>query len=484
VSLGPVLMSRDILTRSSSAANHRGTLSTGPVNPLSSSRPSLYSRLVAPLAAVERHEIAAVTTAFLLFFCVMSGFFSIRPVRDTVGSMMGRERLADLWVVVWIVSMAVIPLYGGLVSRFRRSVFLPWIYAFVVASLIFVGLSLRDGQPSVLVGQFFWVFASILNLFIISVFWSFLLELFRSDQTKRLFGIIAAGGTAGALAGPLFTDFTVEMTGNSGVLFIAAGLFTVAIICQRVLLTIWRGSDNPAALAPGAPIDIREKAIGGNPFAGVWIVARSPYLLGIAMFVVLLATASTFLYFEQLRLMEIAYPEPADRTRVFARLDWIVQSLTIVSQIFLTGRIASRLGLIVLLSMVPMAMIVGFGALAIWNTFPVLAVVFVVRRFGEYSFVRPGREMLFGPLDRETKYKAKNLIDVPVYRGADALAAQIEQGVEGAGFGPQTIAVMGVGTAILWAINGWWVGRRHDTAAAASETSGGILPTPVPARPI
>ncbi len=426
----------------------------------------------------------AVIAAFCLFFCVMAGFFSIRPVRDTVGSMMGREPLADLWFVVWIVSLMVIPLYGGLVSRFRRSVFLPWIYAFVVASLIVVGISLRDGQPSVLVGQFFWVFMSVLNLFIISVFWSFLLELFRSDQSKRLFGVIAAGGTAGALAGPLFTDFTVEMTGNSGVLFVGAGLFTGAIICQGALITIWRGISNPAALGAGHEIEARERAIGGNPFAGVWIVARSPYLLGIAMFVVLLSTASTFLYFEQLRLVEIAYPEPAARTRVFARLDWIVQSFTIVSQIFLTGRIASRLGLVVLLSMVPTAMIVGFGALAVWNTFPVLAVVFVARRFGEYAFVRPGREMLFGPLDRETKYKAKNLIDVPVYRGADALSAQVQQGVEGMGFGPQTIAAMGVGTAVLWAINGWWVGRRHDDAAGVAETSPRIVPPPVPARPI
>src|SRR5688500_13426246 len=232
---------------------------------------------MAPLAAVERHEIAAVTAAFLLFFCVMSGFFSIRPVRDTVGSMMSRESLANLWMVVWAVSLAVIPLYGWLVSRFRRSVFLPWTYAFVVASLIFVGISMRDGQPGVLVGQFFWVFMSVLNLFIISVFWSFLLVLLRSDQTKRLFGVIAAGGTAGALTGPLFTDFTVEITGTSGVLFIGAGLFTGAIICQRLLLKIWRGTGEPAASAAGAPVRGRETAIGGNPLAGVAIVARSPY---------------------------------------------------------------------------------------------------------------------------------------------------------------------------------------------------------------
>ena len=426
--------------------------------------------------------MTAVAAAFCLFFCVMSGYFSIRPVRETVGSMMGRDDLADLWILTWIASLLVVPVYGGLVSRVRRSVFLPWTYAFVAASLVFVGLSLRDGAPSVPVGQFFWVFTSVLNLFIISVFWSFLLELFRSDQTKRLFGVIAAGGTAGALAGPLFTDLTVSATGNSGVLFIGAGLFVGAIVCQRVLLTIWRRTGVPGG-ASEPSVDLREKAIGGNPFAGISIVAQSPYLLGIALFVMLLATASTFLYFEQLRLVEIAYPEPASRTRVFARLDWIVQSLTIVSQIFLTGRIASRLGLVVLLSMVPIAMVIGFGALAIWNTFPVLAVVFIARRFGEYAFVRPGREMLFGPLDRETKYKAKNLIDVPVYRGADALSAQVQLGVEGMGFGPQAIALLGVVTAFLWAFNGWWIGRRHDAAAVVAEASARILPTQVPARP-
>lgn len=480
-------------------------------------RPSLSGRILAPLARIERHEAAAVTAAFCLFFCVMAGYFSIRPVRDTVGSMMGRDRLADLWIVVWVASLAVVPIYGGLVSRFRRSVFLPWTYGFVAASLVFVGLSLREGAPdpfvgqfvdvlnivvrvlnSVLndvylslpevdpdafVGQFFWVFTSVLNLFIISVFWSFLLELFRSDQAKRLFGVIAAGGTAGALAGPLFTDFTVGMTGNSGVLFIGAGLFCGAIVCQRVLLTLWKRENAARAVESGQP-DVRDRAIGGNPFAGVSIVARSPYLLAIAMFVVLLATVSTFLYFEQLRLVEMAYPDPASRTRVFARLDWMVQSLTIVSQVFLTGRIASRLGLVVLLSMVPVAMVFGFGVLAVWNTFPVLAVIFVARRFGEYAFVRPGREMLFSPLDRETKYKAKNLIDVPVYRGADALAAQIQVGVGNLGFGPQTIALMGAGTAVLWAIDGWWVGRRHDAAAVASEASAPILPAPLPARPI
>ena len=448
-------------------------------------RISPLGRMIAAVSAVERHEIPAVVAAFCLFFCVMSGYFSIRPVRDTVGSLMGRENLANLWIVTWLASLATIPIYGALVARFRRSVFLPWIYGFIAASLVFVGITLSAEQPSVFAGQFFWVFISVLNLFIISVFWSFLLELFRSEQTKRLFGVIAAGGTAGALAGPLFTDLTVDAIGSTNILFIGAALFVGAIICQRMLLKIWRND----ALESGhaAPPERQDRAIGGNPFAGVAIVLRSPYLLAIALFVTLLATANTFLYFEQLRLVEAVFPDPDSRTRVFARMDWVVQSLTIVSQVFLTGWIASRLGLVVLLSMVPVAMIFAFSALAAWNTFAVLAVAIVARRFGEYAFVRPGREMLWSPLDKETKYKAKNFVDVPVYRGADAAVAQLQTGVEGAGFGPQTIAVMGIVTAILWAVNGWWLGRRHDAAATREPVADVIAPAgpprPVGARP-
>ena len=421
--------------------------------------------MLSPVSAVERKEFPAVIAAFVLFFCVMSGYFAIRPVRDTFGSFMGRENLADLWIFTWVASVAIIPIYGFLVARVRRSVFLPWTYGAVALSLALVGMTLTDGIPGVRAGQFFWVFLGVLNLFIISVFWSFLLEIFRTDQTKRLFGVIAAGGTAGALVGPLFTDFAVSTIGNAGVLFIGAGLFTIAIVCQRVLLKVWKSEGTPAQAIE------RDRIIGGNPLAGLAIVARSPYLLAIALFVFLLATANTFLYFEQLRLVEAAFADAESRTRMFARLDWIVQSLTIVSQVFLTGWIATRLGLVVLLSMVPVVVMFGFGGLAVWNTFPVLAVLIVGRRFGEYAFVRPGREMLFGPLDKETKYKAKNLIDVPVYRGADAAAAQVQVGVEGAGFGPQTIAVLGVVTCALWAVNGWWLGRTHDRAAAVDRAA-------------
>ena len=425
--------------------------------------PSAHGRIVSPAGAVERHERPAVVASFLLFFCIMAGFFAVRPVRDTVGTLIGADRLADLWIGTAAASVIVIPVYGWLVARFRRSVFLPWTYAGVAVSLAIVGLAFRGGgTPGLRLSQFFWIFISVLNLFTISVFWSFLLELFRSEQTKRLFGIIAAGGTAGALAGPLFTDFAVSRIGNSGILFLGAGLFALAIVCQKVLLIVWR-SDSPAVETGDLPAP--DQAIGGSMWAGVPLVLQSPYVLGITLFVVLISAVSTFLYFDQLRLVTDAFPDVAARTQFFARLDWIVQSLTIVSQLFLTGFIASRVGLVALLSVVPIATAFAFAALAVWNTLPVVAVSIVIRRFGQFAFVRPGREMLWSALDKETKYKAKNFVDVSVYRGADALFAQFEKGIYAVGFGTQTVAIVGAVAAAIWAVNGWWLGRQHDAAS-------------------
>lgn len=419
---------------------------------------SLLARALSRVAPIEPREAPAVVAAFCLFFCVLAGYFLVRPLRETVGTVLGRERVADLWVVTWIAALAIVPLYGAIVARVRRSVFLPAIYGCVGAVLALVGVMMRIDQESVLVGQFFYVFISVLNLFLISMCWSFLLELFDRGQAKRLFGVIAAGGTAGALTGPLIADFAVRGIGNSGLLFLGAALFLLAIVAQRALLRIWRERAGPQAAGSAG-----ERPIGGNPFAGFALVLRSPYLLGIALFVVLLSTVSTFLYFEQLRLVELTFSDTTERTRVFARLDWIVQSLTIASQVFLTGRIAARFGVTALVTLVPVAMIFGFLALAASGTFAVLAVVFVLRRACEYAFVRPGREMLYSPLDNETRYKAKNVNDVPVYRGADALSAQISNGIAALGFGPSVVALLGALVAALWGLTGWWLGRRFES---------------------
>lgn len=399
--------------------------------------------------------MAAVIAAFFLFFFMLSGYFAVRPVRETIGTIIGADHLADIWIVTSIASVLIIPVYGAVVARFRRSVFLPWAYAFVAIVLVLTGLSLRDEAINMAAGKFFYVFISVLNLFLLSVFWSFMLELFDRQQTKRLFGVIAAGGSAGALCGPLVSDLAVGSIGNSGVLFFGAALFVAAIFCQRVLLGVWSGRTDASNKAEDRPI-------GGNPFAGVTLILRSPYVLGIALFVVGISCVNTLLYFEQLRMVEAQFPGLKDRTQIFARFDWIVQSLTMLSQIFLTGRIAEKFGVKVLITFVPVIMIFAFGALALTGVFAVLTLVVLMRRAMEYAFVRPGREMLWSPLDKETKYKAKTTVDVPVYRGADALSAQLNNFVAGLGFGAAAVAWLGVVVAALWAAVGWWLGRRFE----------------------
>jgi AAA family ATP:ADP antiporter len=358
-----------------------------------------------------------------------------------------------------------VPFYGWLVARVRRAVLLPAIYAFMAVAFIATAVVFGNDPKNAALARIFYVGISVMNLLLVSVFWSFMLEILSSEQTKRLFGLIAAGGTAGAFLGPLVTGQIVLKVGNSGVLYMGAGMFLLAVVLQSVLLAQWRRMmpDAAGAGTAGQPsLSERDRALGGNPFAGFGLVMRSPYLIGIMLFIVGISAVNTFLYFEQLALVEKQFDEIAKRTQVFANLDTTVQGLVIVTQLFLTGFIATRLGLTVLLVMIPIVMIFGLTVFAISGTFIVLAIAMVIRRWGEYAFIRPGREMLFSVVDRESKYKAKNLLDVAVYRIADAGFAQLKKALEALGMSGPVEALFTAGLAALWAFNGWWLGRRHE----------------------
>ena len=421
-----------------------------------------FARLVSVAARVEPREMAAVVSGFFLFFFVLGSSFAVRPVRETIGTTLGSAYVADLWLYTAIFSIAIVPIYSWLVGKVARKILLPCIYGAVAVVLVATGVSLSGDEVNRTVGAFFYVWISVLNLMLVSVFWSFLLEMFTREQTKRLFGLIAAGGTLGALVGPFITSMLVKTLGESGILYLAAGGFLCAIVCQRILLTLWQ----PDAAA-AADNDGKGRGLGGNPFAGITIVLKSPYLLGIALFVVLLSAANTILYFEQLRIVAENYPDRAARTEVFANIDFIVQSLTLVSQLFLTGRIATKLGVKSLLTLVPLIMVLGLLVLAAANVFVVFAVVFIARRWGEYAFIRPGREMLFSSLSTETKYKAKSFIDVPVYRAADYVGAQAKAAIDAVTASPTASLLVGAGLAAGWAAVGWWLGRKHDAGDKA-----------------
>ncbi len=438
-----------------------------------------------PWFPVNRAEAGIVITGFLLLFCVLGGYFTVRPIRETIGTVLGREATQNLWVYTALFALVIVPLYGWLVAHVRRSVVMISIYGlmillFVLTALVFDGQTTQsivgffqtrgfDGIASLVgrlldvaaYGRVFYVAISVMNLLLVSVFWSFILEILSSEQSKRLVSFIAAGGTLGALLGPGATALFVETIGNSGVLYVGAGAYLLAIALQRMLVIQWRHVA-PDADAHAVTLTERERALGGNPFAGFMLVLRNKYLLGIALFIAGISAINTFLYFEQLELVEEKFEELVERTQVFASLDTIVQTLVIITQLTLTGFIATRLGVIALLVTIPVVMVFGLTVYAAFGTFSVMAATMVIRRWGEYAFIRPGREMLFSKVDKESKYKAKNVCDVAVYRVADAAFAQIKKLLDGIGMGVAAQAMTAAAVAAAWAFNGWWLGRRHE----------------------
>ena len=415
----------------------------------------------APWFPADGAEARIVIAGFFLLFCVLGGYFAVRPVRETIGTVLGRQATQNLWFFTALFAILIVPFYGWLVARVRRSVLLPSIYGFMAVAFAATGKIFGDGTMDPMMARVFYVAISVMNLLLVSAFWSFMLEILSSDQTKRLFGFIAAGGTLGALIGPGATALLVKNIGNAGVLYLGAGMYLVAIVLSRVLLAQWRHISPDKATGP-AHLSERERALGGNPFAGFMLVMRNPYLRGIALFIAGISAINTFLYFEQLDQVEKQFEELAARTQVFASLDVTVQGLVIITQLSLTGFIATRIGVIALLATVPFIMVFGLTVYAVFGTFSVMAAAMVLRRWGEYALIRPGREMLFSKVDKESKYKAKNVCDVAVYRIADASFAQVKKLLDTIGMGGTAQALIAAAVAGLWAYNGWWLGRRFE----------------------
>jgi len=420
--------------------------------------PVAPARGLARLIVAKPFEVPAVLGGFLLFFLLFTSYFMLRPVRETFGIAGGVDNLQWLFTGTFVATLVVVPLYGWASSRLPRRRLLPILYVASAAVMAGFATSLAVDPDNIWIARAFYIWLSVFNLFVISVAWSLMADLFERDQGHRLFGQIAAGASLGGLAGPLISAFLVAPLGEAGLLFLSTGILLLTLLCVRSLIR-WRDRVGPKAdEGPQSPAPDR---IGGSIWAGLTLTLRSPFLLAIAGFVVLLATASTFLYFEQARIVEATFPDRTSRTQTFAAIDVAVQSLTILIQIFVTGRLAKRLGVTVLLVAVPAMMTIGFGLLAFTATFPLLVFVMMARRVGEYALVRPGREMLFTAVDTETKYKAKNAIDTVVYRSGDAIAGWVYAGIVAVA-STGGVAIAGAALAGLWGLIGFIIGRRHD----------------------
>jgi AAA family ATP:ADP antiporter len=429
--------------------------------------PGAASRFAA-LFNVRPHETPVVMAGLVMFFLLFAGYFMLRPIRETMGVAGGVDNLQWLFTGTFVATLAVLPAYGWIASKVSRRRIVPWVFGVVVASLLGYGGAMLARPDDVWLARTFYIWVSVINLLMISLAWSVLADVMDSHEAKRLFALIAGGASLGGLVGPLLTTLLVKPLGHGGLMVLSAVLIG-ASAATATWLHRWR--DRHPLPAGAMSSDQRRRPLGGNPFAGATAVFRSPYLLGIAFFVLLLATVTTFLYFEQAKLVAERFADKEEQTRVFGLIDTVVQTLAILSQLFITGRIAQRLGVGVLLVAVPMIVAAGFLWLALAPVFAVFVVVMVVRRAGEYAFVRPGREMLYTVVPAEQKYKAKNFIDTVVYRGGDALSGWVKRALDVLAEHPAAAMFIGAGVAVAWAVTGAALGRRQTELESSRDAA-------------
>lgn len=424
-------------------------------------------RLVRRAVDVREHEGRAVFWSCAYFFFLLCSYYVIRPIRDEMGVRGGVENLPWLFTGTLVGMLLVHPLFTALVSRLPRRRFVPTIYGFFILNLVlfFVVFRVVSEASSVWVGRVFFIWVSVYNLFVVSVFWSFMTDFYRPSQAKRLFGLVAVGGTFGAVFGSSITSALARSFGPVNLLLVSGVLLAVAVTAagalEREESRVAMDADEPASPASGG-----EEVIGGRVLEGIRDVLRSPYLLGIAVLMLLFTVSSTFLYFQLADIVSRAFAgDSSGRTRLFANIDLAVNVLTLLTQVFLTGRVLRWLGMALSLAFLPALTLAGFSLL--WAS-PVLAVVVafqVLRRAGHFAIERPAREGLYTVLSRTEKYKAKNFNDTFVYRVGDQVGAWSYRFMGWLGLGASGLAAAMVPVSIVWLVVALWLGRRYHQVA-------------------
>jgi AAA family ATP:ADP antiporter len=428
---------------------------------------NFIERWLARVMPATPQERAAALWSFAYFFALLAGYYVLRPLRDQMGIAGGVKNLPWLFTATFVTLLVAQPLYGALVARLPRARFIPIVYHFFVGNLVLFWVLLTFEIETAIVARVFFVWVSVFNLFAVAVFWSFMADLFTSEQGKRLFGFIGAGGTAGALLGPVITIWLSVPLGPVNLMIAAAIFLELAVFC---VYRLERAAS--AHSGPKAPSD----NIGGSALAAIPELVRSPYMLGVGAWVALLSYVATIIYFEQANIVAAAVKTAGLQTRIFASIDLAVSLLTLMTQVFITGRLLKRLGTGVAAAALPAVYIVGFAALAVTPTLAVVVMVQVVQRWMNFAIANPARQIFFTVVSREEKYKAKNLIDVVIYRGSDALSGWIFDSLQALGLKLGAIALCSLPVVAGWCVLSIALGRtqekRSARAGAAKETAG------------
>jgi AAA family ATP:ADP antiporter len=425
--------------------------------------------LLRRLVVLQPGEAPALLASFATLLCTFSSYTILRPVRDALGITSGLDNIPYLFWGVFIVMLLLQPVYGWLTSRFPRTVFLPWVYGFFVANLLGFYLWFRLQQDHTWIARTYFVWVSVFNLFVVAAFWSLMADVFTREQAGRLFGAIWAGASTGGLIGPFIDNRLAVPIGAINLLPISAALLALSLVFMRQVIR-WQRAQAPASGGVTLPASAprAEDALGGGVWAAFGQVLRSPYLLGIALFVLLMTWVSTFLYLEQQAFVAKAFHTADERARFFSGIDFLVQAASLAIQLLLFGRLFKWVGLRVMLASVPVIMTAGYALFALAPRFMVLVVVYAVRRAGDYALTRPCRDALFTVVSREEKYKAKSLIDTFAYRGGDALSGSLYKALTG-GFGATAadIGWLGAGISALWTVLALALGRTFQRRGRA-----------------
>ncbi|GMV05733.1 MAG: hypothetical protein AMXMBFR53_20100 [Gemmatimonadota bacterium] len=419
-------------------------------------------------ANIRRDEVPAVLASVAYFLCVLAALQVIRPAREALGMRSGLDAVRWLFVGTAVVTLAATPVFGALVSRYKRFGFIAATYGFFMVSLLLFWALItfapaRTGEVS---GRVFYVWFSVFNLFTTMVFWALMVDRFSLEQSKRLFGLIAVGGTLGAMLGPWLAWRYAETVGAANLILVAVGFLLLALVAARVVVGLRpesRAEQTPAEAAARS----QDAVIGGSAWDGLRDVVRSPYLVGICAFVLTMTVMATFIYFTRLAMVAAMTEAVDERTGLFAQIDFWTQFTTFLLQLLVTGHVMKRLGVGVALALLPVTVSLGFIGLAISGSFTALVLLEAAYRATQRGLTRPARETLFTVVRREDKYKAKSVIDTFVYRTGDVVGAWTEGALGALGGGVAALTALVVPTSVAWAVLGVWLARRQTKVAAA-----------------
>jgi len=417
---------------------------------------NFLNRFAKITAKIEANELRAVMLSFSFVFTILASYYILRPVRDAMSSDWSDAQLSTIWTFTFLISFFVVSLYGYACSKIKFKLLVPSIYGIFALTFYFLFL-LTSFFPSLnLINQIFYIWVSVFSLLNISVFWSFMADTYNKEQAKRLFGFIAAGSSLGAFCGPLITILFARTVGSNGLILISATMLFIPVLIAVFLQRI-----KETDLQNTTASEFNEQPMGAKIFSGFKELGLNPLLLGIGIFIVLYSGMNTIFYYALKNFLTDV--DQATRTQIWAGIDLAVNVLSVLTAMFGTGRLASRFGLSVTLPLVPMIITILLFTFALSPMLWTFVGLQIVRRAGEYAITKPAREMLFTTVDRESRFKAKSVIDVVIYRGADVSWGWIYTSLtQLLGFGLSGIAVIGALIASIWSLLAVYLGRYFD----------------------